>query len=277
VLTSTKHLADRPRCDTANNQVFPVVKAMLKDRFIFLLKGLNAMKRILRFYAIVGAVLWLLVSQMPAYAYYSTVDTLHLTTLTGMEEYLSGDARYLRQDFSVTNVGAADLKDVGFLWKFIYAGGAFQYDSSSHRWGRQMLVDEPGQGVVDYGMHWLEVYTYDPIANPLGQTDYFSMARTLTDSSLTYAFGETETDLLSASDEIPVFWLGDMATGDSVDFTFYALQGPYPSPVTGDGWPFYSIYDTVAETAPVPIPGAAFLMGSGLAALGLLRRFRHHG
>lgn len=209
-----------------------------------------------------------------SWAYYMEIDSLTMARQGSTTQYVSGNNRYLSQTFTVTNTGDEALKHVGLIWTFMYSGSwAFEYDSLTHSWQRDIVINGESCGV-----HSLEVMTRSPFAEDVPQT-YLSLSRDVTDLSLSGTAPNRETDrplALNETDEVPVFWLGDLAPGQSASMTWYALQTPYKSLTTGSGWSFHIQNSFVAEcVTAVPLAGSIWFLGGGL--LVLLRKRRGHG
>jgi hypothetical protein len=127
-------------------------------------------------------------------------------------------------DVTALNLGSDDYNDVGFVPLFFYhtdSNTPFTYDNSLHRWN---LTNK-----------WIQIYGYH------GQDDLFSMARDVTNLPLTAEGGAS----LLETDQMPVFWLGDIPAGQQVQFTLY-VQTSEPSFIFSDK-PFF------VSTTPPPI------------------------
>lgn len=203
----------------------------------------------------------------PAEAYYMVTETARLE-VEGATRFSSTQegSRYIKQDFRLTNTGEKPLKEVGVVWQFLYAGpGAFLYDNLEHRWERSITLNGVEQTL------WLEGLTYDPLKNPDGESTYFSMGRDQSDAALEYELSAREVCRLAETDEVPVFWLGDIEAGGSAFFSLYAGQGLYQEGVYQEGWSFSPVFQYVAQAAPVPAPAAVWLLGSGIVSFHVLR------
>lgn len=204
-----------------------------------------------------------------SFAYYMEVDTLSLVRDGSTHQYISGSDRYLSQAFKVTNTGDNELNNVGLTWTFMYSGNwAFEYDGSTHSWQREIMMNDESCGV-----HSLEVYTHSPFDDSEQQT-YLSLSRDITDLALTGSANNRITDkplTLDETDEIPVFWLGDLAPGESTFLTWYALQTPYISEATDTSWSFHIQNSFVAEREEsipsVPLAGSIWFLVFGLMVL----------
>ncbi len=201
-----------------------------------------------------------------SYAYYMEVDSLSMNRVGSSIFCQAGDDRYIIQQFLVTNTGSADLFDVGVASAFMYSGNwGFEYDNDTHSFQREITGDG-----VSYGIHSLKVFTSCPFGDPV-ETTYLSLSRDNTDLSLCgFASGRTTNIplILDETDEIPVFWLGDLAAGESAYLTWYALQSPYISPATNAAWSFNMINGFVAESrTTVPLAGSLWFLAGGLVFL----------
>ncbi len=225
------------------------------------------MKRVwVRFMAMVCVLAGLSVG--PAEAFYTATDSANLDVMGATRfAYTQDGMRYVKQDFRLTNTGEETLTQVGVLWQFLYAGpGAFSYQNEEHRWERSLSSNGASQTL------WLDGLTYDPLENPEGQNDYFSLDRANTDASLEYRLSDREICKLAETDEVPVFWLGDISAGGSALFSVYAGQGLYQEGQSLEGWSFSPVFQYVTEAAPVPLPATIWLMAGGLASVQVLRR-----
>jgi hypothetical protein len=201
-----------------------------------------------------------------AFAYYMEVDSLSMNRVGSTLQCQTGNNRYLIQEFLVTNTGSTDLYDVGVAFTFMYSGGwGFEYDGASHTWQREIVFD--GQS---YGTHSLEVFTQCPFDTTSQQT-YLSLSRDNTNLSLCGFASNRSTDiplLLDETDEIPVFWLGDLSAGESASFAWFAIQGPYISPASNSAWSFNLQNGFVADSrTTVPLVGSIWFLLGGLVAL----------
>ncbi|MBU1172955.1 MAG: hypothetical protein KKD44_25625 [Proteobacteria bacterium] len=201
-------------------------------------------------------------------AYYMEVGSLSMDRAGSTRQYIEGNDRYLSQTFQVTNIGDDNLSHVGLAWTFVYSGNwAFDYDSQTHSWQREITMNDESQGV-----HSLEVFTQSPFDDS-GEQTYLSLNRDITNLSLSYSANNRITDhplFLNEADEVPVFWLGDLAPGQSVFLAWYALQTPYISDVTDSAWSFHIQNSFVAECIPipaVPLVGSIWFLGGGLLIL----------
>jgi hypothetical protein len=77
----------------------------------------------------------------------------------------------------------------------------FSFDNSGHSWAFQN--------------NWLKVYGVQ------GQNDLLSMDRAVTDVPLSWDQGGGLTAALQATDFVPVLWIGDVAAGETINFTLY--------------------------------------------------------
>lgn len=214
---------------------------------------------------VVGAVL--AVFQSRAIAYFSTVEGFRIEYAGGSSYAFADDAVFWAQDIRVHNGNTNAVASVSLLWQFVFSGNAFSYNNELHRWERDL-------GEM-YGLHWIEGYTYDPLNDPGGRNSYFSMSRdetTGSDAPLTHAFSSSKMGELQATDEIPVYTLGDLAAGETTEFTLYLKQNS--STYTGGGWAFAPVLNLVSEVTPVPVPTSILLVGSGLGGLAFMRRNR---
>lgn len=198
-----------------------------------------------------------------SFGYYMEVDSLSMQRIGSTLQSLNENNRYLCQNFLITNQGTTDLRDVGLVFTFMYSGGwGFEYDGPSHTWQREIVFD--GES---YGMHSLEIYTQSPDTQPT----YLSLSRNNTNLRLSGFAPDRTTDIpliLDETDDIPVFWLGDLSAGESVSLTWYAIQSPYISPATNSAWSFNLQNSFVADSrTAVPLAGSIWFLVGGLVVL----------
>jgi len=198
--------------------------------------------KFLFYWRTIGILFLMLAVRSSAWAYYVTVDDFSMNPSGATEHALKGGDIYYRQMMNITNTGTETLSDVGVVCYSVISGNTLSYNNGSHRWERGLVVNG-----TDYGLHWVKGYTYDPIEQPGGVNEYFTLN----------------------ADEVPVYWLGDLDAGEKTAFGVYFAQNA--SCYTGGGWGFQPVFSCIAEGAVVPIPAAVLLMGSGLGILGLLR------
>ncbi|MFH2067503.1 MAG: hypothetical protein ABIK15_20040 [Pseudomonadota bacterium] len=209
---------------------------------------------------LVGVLLVMLFAQGTAWAYYQTVDNLLLTYSGATDTAFKNGDIYYRQEINIRNTGTQSLSDVGVLWQSVFSGSMFIYNDDNHRWERELTV---------YGLHWVEGFTYDPIRTPDGKNDYFNPGLMSVSQQSTASFDRAKGSV-SATDEVPVYWLGDLDAGEETLFSLYFAQNE--SEYTGGGWSIQPVLSCMAQVSQVPIPSALFLLGSGLW---LISRFRN--
>ena len=212
---------------------------------------------------IIGVALYVLAFHGSAYAYYQTVDNLLLTYSGATSTATKNGDIYYKQVISICNTGTEDLADVGVLWRAVISGSAFTYDNGNHRWERELTV-----GGVDYGLHWVEGYSYDPIHETSGVNSYLEIGTVGLMQQSTSAF-DRATSILSATDEVPVYLLGDLAAGEESVFSLYFAQNS--STYTGGGWGVQPVFSCIASVSQVPLPSAMLLLGSGIGIVGWIK------
>lgn len=223
-----------------------------------------------RFIVITLALFVLWESAPSAWGYYNEVTGLTMQMQGAANQIVTGDTRLLKQDFTVKNTGGTDLSDVGVVWQYMYSGGwTFKYDNQTHTWKEQIVY----QG-ADTGEHWVRLYTSDPSEGVVENT-YISMARNNTNVGLVanqYEGYLAETPTLNETDEMPVYWLGDLAAGEEVTFSWFAEQGDYYSTMTNGPWNFHMTNNFVADVQAVPIPPSILQLACGIVGILSLRR-----
>lgn len=197
-----------------------------------------------------------------ANAYYQVVDDLSMSYSGATGKAIqNGDTYYYRQEIRIRNTGSEDLTDIGVLWQSVVSGSVFSYDNGSHRWERDKVkVDN-----VDYGRHWVAGYTYDPIHEKNGVNNYLKISDAIALQPTASAFDQAS-GMLSATDEVPLYLLGDLNAGAETLFSLYFAQNK--SSYTGGGWSIQPVFTCVASVSQVPVPSAIVLLGSGIGIIG---------
>jgi hypothetical protein len=180
--------------------------------------------------------------------FYSTVDSEAggaMAVVNASGDWI-GDSTIFAVQFTAQNTGLSDLMGVGMTTQFVWSGDyVFGFDKSTHGWS--------------YGDYWLKVYGVQ------GQNDLLSMDRAMTDAPLNWDLGGGKTGTLEVTDSVPVLWIGDVAAGETIDFTLYFQASTR----------FYA--DVAGFFVAVPEPGTVGLLA--MAAMMAIRRKRNknHG
>lgn len=219
---------------------------------------------------IVGFLWVMIMFQGVGWAYYTTVDNLSMSYVGSTDSAFRNGEIYYRQQVRIQNNSSQALFDVGLVWDSVYSGSKFSYNDANHRWERELIL-----GNTNYGNHWVECFTYDPfeVENSPGVNTFLNMSSVSSATQADTTFDKASSSYLSTL-ELPVYWLGDLASGEESLMYVYFAQNV--SQYSGGGWGVQPVFSTVANISAVPVPAAVFLMGSGLCMVGLCRFGRRH-